>query len=949
MTSRGAQPATLVEPQMAPGSSSAAKQRYYHKLVQELQRFIDANLPFNVTVLVVSRGDANLLKLGDRDAWHFPQDRNRKYAGYHPADSEAAISHLEDLRSEGAAFLVFPATALWWLDYYPSFRAHMEERYRTLAAVQDQFTIFDLRRRRWRRSGNPAPSLVRRAPRQQKALYAGGRAANDEAATDSAAPAGVNPRHALLGWFDPDFYRRTNPDLFGTAGELLDHYLTRGWHDGRDPCDWFSTTFYLSRYTDIREAGLNPFLHYLTYGREEGRLPRKYRSILQARGYRPTVSAVVPNYNHAAFLADRIRSIGRQTYQPYEIILLDDASTDASRRVMEDIAGEFDIPVRCAYNSQRSGRIFSQWRKGIRLARGDLIWLCESDDFAEDTFLERLIPHFADPSVTLGFGKIQFATLSGDVDPWLDEYREQAESGRWDAPRIESAYQWFRGPFGLANVIPNVGGCLFRRQQLSARVWRAASRFSVCGDWYLYMHLARGGRIAYEPAAVSYFRQHGKNTSVASFTDSRYYQEHYRVATALRQSYGLDDTRTWMFYQRVREHYFRHFPNPDLRAFHQAFPVHRLLECQKDVRHILIGILGFQTGGAEIFPIHLANALSASGHNVSMFVLETDVENPGIRGLLRPGIPVYERAAVEDVGISEFLSTHYFAVVHSHYQGVDVWLADACREAQIPYVVTLHGSHEAAGLEPEVRGVLAKAVDHWVYTADKNLSVFDGVEIDKERLTKLSNAIPESTGQLPLARTDLAPEDGAILFGIASRALRAKGWDVAIEALEEVRRSAASPVYLALCGDGDDYDELVELYGGRDGVHFLGYQTAVGDFYRLCDCCLLPTRFAGESFPFTLIESLTVGTPIIATDIAEIKQIVAPTPKEAGGIVISPTDDDQSFKSHLLEAMTAMLDGATRKRLGQNAARLGRGYSFEELTGHYEAIYAAAIERRATP
>jgi glycosyltransferase involved in cell wall biosynthesis len=94
---------------------------------------------------------------------------------------------------------------------------------------------------------------------------------------------------------------------------------------------------------------------------------------------------------------------------------------------------------------------------------------------------------------------------------------------------------------------------------------------------------------------------------------------------------------------------------------------------------------------------------------------------------------------------------------------------------------------------------------------------------------------------------------------------------------------------------------------------------------------------------------LTVGTPIISTDNSEIKQIVAPTPKEAGGIVISPTDDDQSFKSHLLEAMTAMLDGATRKRLGQNAARLGRGYSFEELTGHYEAIYAAAIERRATP
>ena len=610
--------------------SPSNQQRYYLKLIEEFQRFVADNLPSDATIAVVSRGDPALTKLGGCTVWHFPRDENNKYAGYYPADSKAATSHLEELRRDGAEFFALPATSLWWLDYYPQLRLHLEHYYRIIADCPDQFVIFDLRRkRRPRRTDRPRLALVPKATPGDKVSTVGGHRG------------GVAARHALLGWFDPDFYRLSNPDLSGSNPHLLNHYLSDGWREGRDPCAWFSTKYYLSRYSDIRDAGLNPFLHYLTHGREEGRLPQEYRAILDARSYRPTVTAVVPNYNHAAFLQERIRSIGRQTYQPCEIILLDDASTDASRNVMEAVAAEFQIPVRHAYNVQRSGRIFSQWRKGIRLARGDLIWLCESDDFAEDTFLERLIPHLADPSVTLGFGRIQFSTASGEVDPWLDEYREQAGAGRWDAPRIESAYEWFRGPFGLANVIPNVGGCLFRRQDLPASVWRHAGRFSVCGDWYLYMHLAGGGRIVYEPSAVSYFRQHGANSSVVSFSERRYYREHYRIATELCRTFGLEDDQVWQFYHRVREHYFRHCAAASVKEFHAEFPVQKLLEQQRTVCNILVGMLGFQTGGGELFPIHLANALRERGHNVSVFVLDTERENPAIRSLLRAGIPVY--------------------------------------------------------------------------------------------------------------------------------------------------------------------------------------------------------------------------------------------------------------------------------------------------------------------
>jgi len=77
-------------------------------------------------VLVVSKGDGELLKLPDRVGWHFPQDERGVYAGHHPASSEAAIAHLEALRVKGAGSLLIPPPSLWWLDHYAAFREHLE-------------------------------------------------------------------------------------------------------------------------------------------------------------------------------------------------------------------------------------------------------------------------------------------------------------------------------------------------------------------------------------------------------------------------------------------------------------------------------------------------------------------------------------------------------------------------------------------------------------------------------------------------------------------------------------------------------------------------------------------------------------------------------------------------------------------------------------------------------
>src|SRR6202007_216262 len=102
----------------------------------------------------------------------------------------------------------------------------------------------------------------------------------------------------------------------------------------------------------------------------------------------PKVSIVVPNYNHAKYLRQRIESVLEQTYRDFEVILLDDCSTDESRSIISEYAA--DPRVRVEFNERNSGSTFKQWNKGVGLAKGKYVWIAESDDYADKMLLERL-------------------------------------------------------------------------------------------------------------------------------------------------------------------------------------------------------------------------------------------------------------------------------------------------------------------------------------------------------------------------------------------------------------------------------------------------------------------------------------------------------------------------------------------------------------------------------
>lgn len=131
-------------PAMASSSRQTMDNLAYRELISRIRAIVDGALPTDATVIVVSKGDEQLLVLNGRTGWHYPQSDGGKYAGYYPADSAAAIAHLEGLREAGANYILFPKTAFWWLDHYGELRHHLETCYPQVLRDDDACMIFDL-------------------------------------------------------------------------------------------------------------------------------------------------------------------------------------------------------------------------------------------------------------------------------------------------------------------------------------------------------------------------------------------------------------------------------------------------------------------------------------------------------------------------------------------------------------------------------------------------------------------------------------------------------------------------------------------------------------------------------------------------------------------------------------------------------------------------------------
>lgn len=219
----------------------------------------------------------------------------------------------------------------------------------------------------------------------------------------------------------------------------------------------------------------------------------------------PKVSVVIPNYNHARYLRQRIETVLRQTYKDFEVILMDDCSTDESRSVISEYAK--DPRVRIEFNERNSGSTFKQWNKGVRLARGKYMWIAESDDYSDDRFLERLVALLdADPEVTFAYCR-SWRVWEGQPNTFADDYLESMDGRHWKADFVADGREECRNYFVHTNPVPNASAVVFRKAAYKG-VGGADERLSLCGDWKVWAAMAFMGKVAYVADPLNYYRFH---------------------------------------------------------------------------------------------------------------------------------------------------------------------------------------------------------------------------------------------------------------------------------------------------------------------------------------------------------------------------------------------------------------------------------------------------------
>jgi glycosyltransferase involved in cell wall biosynthesis len=220
----------------------------------------------------------------------------------------------------------------------------------------------------------------------------------------------------------------------------------------------------------------------------------------------PRVSVVVPNYNHARFLRQRIDSILGQTFQDFELILLDDCSTDDSRAFLKEYAA--DPRVRLEFNEANSGSPFKQWNKGVRLAQGEYVWIAESDDYADSHFLERTVPVLEEhPTIQFVFCRSRCVGDDGQLQGFAITTYPEEKHDRWSADFCANGREECRRYMSRATYVQNASAVLFRKSAYE-RAGGADESLRICGDWKLWSSLMLTGEVAYVAETLNYFRIH---------------------------------------------------------------------------------------------------------------------------------------------------------------------------------------------------------------------------------------------------------------------------------------------------------------------------------------------------------------------------------------------------------------------------------------------------------
>lgn len=293
----------------------------------------------------------------------------------------------------------------------------------------------------------------------------------------------------------------------------------------------------------------------------------------------PKISIIVPNYNHEAFLEQRLQSILRQTRSDFEVILLDDHSNDHSLKILEKYSRQ--LPCQLLVNTHNIGNPYKQWNRGVRATKGEYVWIAESDDYASEFFLEKLANRLEQyPHAGLAYCQSWIINEQGQQLGLNDSWTRGLDPERWQRDFYANGREECSRYMIFQNTIPNASAVLFRRS-IFEEIGYVDETFSYAGDWHTWIRMLQVSDLCFCIEPLNYYRTHPGSLRKKALNGTRQVEEAYRILNWLLTHAKITETVAEKARDRVMQRWqlaltaraANWLPNRNYRIYRSARPV----------------------------------------------------------------------------------------------------------------------------------------------------------------------------------------------------------------------------------------------------------------------------------------------------------------------------------------------------------------------------------------
>ena len=642
------------------------------------------------------------------------------------------------------------------------------------------------------------------------------------------------------------------------------------------------------------------------------------------------VSVVIPNYNYEAFIKDRIDSILNQNYPLYEIIYLDDKSSDGSLAIAEAALHAQATPFVFHKNTTNSGSVYKQWAKGIHSAKGDFIWIAEADDLASKDFIDHALKKLKDQKVALVYAQSAIIDESGTLlHPDVRFHTDAIDQERWKSDYIEKGAFEIQRSLIYRNTIPNVSACLFRGEALRESASDMLTSYRYCGDWYLYVDLLLKHDVAFISKSLNFFRKHSLNVTTNNTRNVDYIAEVIRIKRYICDSLVFTPSQANKSLNLFMNDFIDHNPlkseilstySSDIDSFAQA-----------KSKHIVFVTFNDEYGGSEVLWFEIAQKLALTGHDIQVVCKHHLLGAKRLAILADLNIKIVE---LESIDSNALLGISCDLVVFStgdHNAGGALF--HYCYSNSIDYIIVNQLVKEVGW--PDNQEFLQTLFEGYrnakttFFTSKNNINIFE----DRMK-QKLPNA-QIHYNPIDIDRSDYVqypPVCDTYFIAFPARLLIIhKGQDLVLKVLSQSKWQNRN-LMVNFYGQGPDEHTLKQMVRKYDipNVNFLGHVDSMRTIWENNHAFILTSHM--EGLPIVLLSAMFAGRASIVTNVGGIGEVV--------------TDDYSGFISDAIsvEAIDRLLERAWShrarwKQMGETARlEILKRYPADPMSSVYNVI-----------